>query len=748
MQETALSVNLQNTNAQIDALNKNIDNLSNKVEGLSKSNEDANTKFLAMQSALGALGNVVPGLSKAMQTYTSITKIWGAVTKSSAESGSKAMKLFKMSLGAIGIVITAVAAIINTMKGAIENNAEATAKFRVILAQLDPILKLIGDSINYVVDLYLKLADTAINVGLSVYKGWLNIKKIWDDSAEEELKLFEERQAQAKEIAAKENQYAIEERQRIKERSESEKKQGELREEIADAEGAAKARYIGQLAEEIRLQAELDKQLLQKKIEIEEYKQRLTASSEAELKYLAELKAQLNDIDAQASREIARLTKQTKNALKQNSKEVKKETNDFTSDIKSAYEKQNKNAEIKYKEDLAKYKDNDKKKLEITKQYLEDSEKRYNAYYRHIKAGLEKELEGATPEEAKKITEQLETLEIQRRDFKLKTAESIAKTNDEIVKNEEETAQKLRNITNEQLKADEEARRLAREQKLLEIEEDRQFLQEMISGADGIISNYDMLDEAQSIFAASMLDFSSNGVNAFSDFQKSEKTTADKTALALKITGDAIQKAAKTVDAFNKKKQEQIKTTLASNKAQIEAELKAGKITEEVAKQRLAVEEETAKKEFEKTKKIQIAMAMMQTLGGIAGAIPSFMSGGIPMPAAAILGGIMAATIAATGAMQIAQIKKQTIEGGGDISTGAAESAAAQSISAEAMSSTFSTGVSANPLLDEGYDLASMSQTATTQGASATTDQRVYIVEDDIQQSNKRVQIREAETTF
>ena len=156
----------------------------------------------------------------------------------------------------------------------------------------------------------------------------------------------------------------------------------------------------------------------------------------------------------------------------------------------------------------------------------------------------------------------------------------------------------------------------------------------------------------------------------------------------------------------------------------IKQRVKNGKITEE-----------QGKKEFENSKKLQIATAIINGLAGVATAVSTAMSlGPITGP---IVGAANSALVIATTAAQIAKIKSTTFDGesvGGDV-------ASAQVSPTQAVMEyvpNYSTNVTGN---SETVNLAN----AVNEGQK---DTRVYVVESDINEAGKRVEIREAESTF
>lgn len=142
------------------------------------------------------------------------------------------------------------------------------------------------------------------------------------------------------------------------------------------------------------------------------------------------------------------------------------------------------------------------------------------------------------------------------------------------------------------------------------------------------------------------------------------------------------------------------------------------------------ISEEGAKKEFEDSKKLQIATAIINGLAGVATAVSTAMSLG-PI-AGPIVGAINSATVIATTAAQIAKIKSTSFDGGGNIE-GATPTPAALSYTPN-----YTTNVTGE---SDTVNLAN----AVNEGQRST---RVYVVESDITEAGKRVEVREEESTF
>ena len=138
--------------------------------------------------------------------------------------------------------------------------------------------------------------------------------------------------------------------------------------------------------------------------------------------------------------------------------------------------------------------------------------------------------------------------------------------------------------------------------------------------------------------------------------------------------------------------------------------------------QALADQQDTSTKEgFNKQKKLQQASVILSGIQGSVAAVTNAIRD-LGFPAGPIVGGTMATAILGMAAAQYAAIDRTSFEGG---------------------SSPASAGVSVTPVV-AGMDETLPTQTVVTN----QQDQRVYILESDIQSSNKRVEVREQNTTF
>jgi hypothetical protein len=123
---------------------------------------------------------------------------------------------------------------------------------------------------------------------------------------------------------------------------------------------------------------------------------------------------------------------------------------------------------------------------------------------------------------------------------------------------------------------------------------------------------------------------------------------------------------------------------------------------------------------------MRIASTVISTLGGIVDAWVSALS--LPAPFSFILGGLMSTTTATLGATQIANIEKQTFDGG------------ASNINASAIPN-----VSMNDVIPIAYTRQLLTDTETEE---LNRTQKVIVVESDITETQKSVEVKENNATF
>ncbi len=145
------------------------------------------------------------------------------------------------------------------------------------------------------------------------------------------------------------------------------------------------------------------------------------------------------------------------------------------------------------------------------------------------------------------------------------------------------------------------------------------------------------------------------------------------------------------------------------------------------------ISEDVAKKEFEDSKKLQIATAVINGLAGVASAVSTAMALGFPM--GPIVGAANSALVIATTAAQIAKIKSTTLDGGEPPTTPPAAEPSIQAVAYTPQYTANMTGESDTVNLADAI-------------GDRQSSQRVYVVESDITEAGKRVEVRESESTF
>ena len=143
------------------------------------------------------------------------------------------------------------------------------------------------------------------------------------------------------------------------------------------------------------------------------------------------------------------------------------------------------------------------------------------------------------------------------------------------------------------------------------------------------------------------------------------------------------------------------------------------------------ITEEQGKKQFEAVKGYQIAQATINT---ISGAIAAFMScqQTYPQPFGAIMGAVQAAAVTAAGVAQIAKIKNTQLGGSNSLSSNVSAGAV------QPEPETYQPQYYANPT----------GESEITRLADSIKDQKVFVVESDITDAQKKSKVRVVESTW
>lgn len=747
MENTTLNVTLEQAIKQAEQLNSKLTDINKTTEKLTTSNTAMNVSFVSMNQAISNLGSAIPSVTSAFQLY-----------KTAQEQVNVACKAFAANpVGAALQIIATVLAVVNTIvdkfKEKIAESDEATEKWNKAIAAFEPIMKGFNVVIGYVVDKFIDLVEVVSKGVEWVGKFGDSVSKFFGGSGKAYTKAAED----AKKYAKLQADINKEERQRIKERADSDARQGKLREQIAQAEGKNKVKLLNDLKEEIKMQTNAEIALNKKRIALMKYQQSLGPTSTAEKKALAELEAETNRLIGQQGQQLARIDKQIKATTTKAASDAKKTSDDavkkLIENIKNYADERNKILEkankdyaadnsltnvVRKQEDillklrgaseqkilqvkrdrLAEDAAAEKKNYETQKTNLLETISKLESYHSN-NADAQKEIADKlfiyrTQLDALETQHLISEYEKQTESYRLQIEEQKIIT-DDFNKQRKEAESKLAE-ENKQY-ADEVAQR--EEEEMIRRENTITSIEETV---DFILDNFDKLSAPEQLLFDSLGKTTAviyEQIKAFQDLGDGQKNAANKTKLAFGTINAALSAATAVVNSYMNAKQDQI-----------QKDLESGKITEE-----------EAKKQFEKTKKVQIAMATINMMQGIATAISTAMQLG-PI-AGPIIGAINAAAVAVSGALQIKNIKKQTIEGAGSESSGDTGISSFGSIG-----TVTDYGASAGPLLNEEFDTAQLTQSTSTTGDSTAQNQRVYILESDIQESNNRVEIRESNTTF
>jgi hypothetical protein len=272
--------------------------------------------------------------------------------------------------------------------------------------------------------------------------------------------------------------------------------------------------------------------------------------------------------------------------------------------------------------------------------------------------------------------------------------------------------------------------------------------QEAAKASDEEIFNYRVqkLQEFVQIYSQ----FSSTISSLLSSISESQRIDSENTLM--QIRDDAANQTNAVTTEYNNQVlalQEKLKSGEISqaqyntNIANLDKNLAAQ--TAATGKAQRARELEEKKKAFESDKKLKIAQAIMAGAMGALSAFTGAMSLGFP--AGPIVGGILAALVVATTAIQVGTIKKTKFDGG------ASEAVTPVSTTVDT-SGTDTSATNVNQASGGGF--TQFSSTLLNQGTGSSTSLgtagggggRVYVVESDITSAQRRVYVAESNATI
>ena len=679
-----------------------------------------------------------------------------AIATKGVSALGKAMKALIMN--PIGAIIMAIVAAVQALKKGFEGSETATNSLKRAFSVLEPVINAIKNAFTGFAKLVGSIAETVIPAlvnGIMKAQEWiaslLNKIGIVSDEQLEIIRQTIESQKEAIKTTQEltDREIALTERKRkfMVEEAKAAEKVAELRGKAANKEKyTAKERY------------KFLNDALAKEKAINDEK---VAIAEEEFAIIKK-RSELTDNDAETNDKLAAAEANVHNVRREHYEKEKEMTSERISAAKELSDAE--------KKSLEESENNAEKEDELKKEALKRIEE--IQYRAELSLMSEKDRELKILED--KYKEELALLEKYEQDSTKLTAEYEKKKQDIINKNGKTEAEEINKRAIQSLMGDTE-RELAiitdkynKEKKLLE---------------DNNVSTINLTKEFMKRIVEIKARAGEGKINEINDNSALERDIADKTIQnefdkkekLLKIDRERLLGQKKTYEELYKldglseeKKQEyadkikQIDADLAENsrqltllkkeeimsllntysqvaqgigdlmntvssiwQANIKERVKNGKITEE-----------QGKKEFESTKKLQIAAAIVNGLAGVATAVSTAMSLG------PILGPIMAAVNSAmvitTTSMQIAKIKSTTFDGGGGGSMGETSAQATPTPAAMEYKPQYSTNITGD---SEAVNLAN----AVNEGQK---DTRVYIVESDINEAGKRAEVREAETTF
>lgn len=732
-------------------------------EVLAKQIVNINDQLKEMDASIGNyqrnVGNYEAAFTKGLSGIADKLQALGnplAIAKNGVNALGKAMKA--LIANPVGAVIMAIVVAIKALKKGFEQSETATNSLKRAFSALQPVMNVISNIFTGFAKIVGSIAENAIPAlvnGLQKASDWMmNLLNKLGIVSDEKLEAFR-KNIEAQKEAVKTTQdltnreIALTERKRKfqVDEAKAEMEVAELKSKASDKEKYSAKEREKFLNDAIAKERAINNEklaLVQEEYDIMKKRSELTDNDAATNDALAEAEARLyntkreyyakeKELVAQkvaAGQELSaaekkRLEESKKNAEKAD--ELKKEELKKAEEIKERAElslMSNKDRELKilekkYKEELAlleKYEQDttkltaeyEAKKQEIINSNGLDKAKEINERaIQSLMNGTDRQLDVLKKryEEEKKLLEEngIDTVNLTK-EYERQVAEAKAGEGESKIKDINDDSSLEMDIADKTIQNE-----FEKNKKLLQIDRER------LEGTKAIyeeLYNLDGLSEEQKQEYANKLkeidaDLAENS-KKMTDIKKEEAMSL------LNTYGQVAQGIGDLMGTISDIWQDSIKERV-----------KNGKITEE-----------QGKKEFEQSKKLQIATAIINGLAGVATAVSTAMSLG------PIIGPIMAAVnsamVIATTAAQIAKIKSTTFDSGGSSMGGEVSVQAAPTPAAMEYKPQYSTNITGE---SETVNLAN----AVNEGQR---DQRVYLVESDIQEMGRRVEIREAESTF
>lgn len=733
----ALSKQMSELKKQFKATNDEAERqvLAKQITGI---NEQLKTMDASIGNFQRNVGNYEGAFTKGLEGISKKIESLGnplAIAKNGVKSLGTAMKA--LATNPIGAIIMAIVAAVSALKKGFAGSEEASNRLKKAFSAFQPV-------INAIQNLFTGFANTVSKIAEKVIPAFVNsIQKAGEGIMKflNKIGVVSDERLEAYKKSVEAQKEAVETTQKLTEREialTQKKRQFQIDEaktemEVAElrAKAADKETYTAEQREKF-LESAISKEkalnatklaIAEEEFKILKERSELTAQSKEDNDALAAAEANLYNVRKEYYEKERGLLKEKQKAGKELTKEEDDRLKEVESIIerttlaqmdgkdreltvlKNKYEEEKALLEAYEKDTTALTEEYEKKKLEIIDKYGgEEVRKIQERLNMSDKSGYEKELNNLKTkyEEEKKLLESFDqdttalTEEYNKKLTELNASmlEDKSKNIDEEFKLEQE----LTNLTVQDA--------YERKTKILDIERERLLEQKGVY--EELLSMDNLSVEKREEYAKQLM------------LIEAELTANSEENKQLRI--EHIQAV---VDKYSQMAQSigDLMGTISDIwQDSIKERLKNKKISEEVAK-----------KEFEDSKKLQVATAVINGLAGVAMAVSTAMSLG-PI-AGPIMAAVNSALVIATTAAQIAKIKSTTLDGGEPPTTPPSAEPSIQAVAYTPQYTANMTGESDTVNLADAI-------------GDRQSSQRVYVVESDITEAGKRVEVRESESTF
>ena len=671
-------------------------------EALAKQIVGINDQLKEMDSSIGIyqrnVGNYEAAFTTGLTKITDQIKAMKGPLDTAKEGVGNLNKMFKAIVtNPIGAFMTALVAVIGALKKGFDQSEEASNKLKKGLAALEPITNAISNIFTKLANIVGSIAEKAIPALVKgVSTAGLKIAELLNKIgivSDEKLNSFRKTIDAQKEMVDQTTGLTEREIKLQEKKRKAEINQAKIELEISQLRAKA--------ADKENNTAEERQKLIEAVIAKERYLNNLRLSIAEEEFNIMKERASLTDNDSKANDELA--------ASEANLYKVRKEYYDKERELTSQLNEA-KNAEatetkkandeiIKSNKAVDEQREKDLKTIEEINQRISDSH--LTSSERDINTLTKKyEEEKALLEKYNEDTAKL-TAEYEANIAKIKSSEKEDNLNNKL--DDIDAEADLQSYIAERTIESE----YKKNQKLFEI--DRERLTQRKATLEQMLEIDGLEAEKKQEYADELARVNADIVQNSEDSKQAEK-----------------DHAAEIIDTYS---------GLASSLGSLMGDIAS--IWQDNIKQRYEngeITREQAEEEFENSKKMQIATAIVNGLAGVATAVSTAMQLG-PI-AGPIVGAINSALVMTTTMAQVSKIKQTKFDSGSSSVNNSSTSTPTNA--ATAYVPTYSTNVTGQ---SETTDLAN----AVKEGQ---TDMRVYVVESDIAQSAKRVEVREEESTF